>query len=76
MSYDLGTAKAPRLTGRALEAAAMALENPVTGLVATHKLLQDLGILDFRRAHIDEPPTVGPDLPRLGSINESEFDHY
>ncbi len=71
MTYDLGTAKAPRLTGRALEAAAMALENPATGLFATHKLLQDLGILAFRRAHIDEPPTVGPDLPRLASFNES-----
>lgn len=71
MTYDLGSAKAPRLTGRALEAAAMALENAATGLIATHKLLQDLGILDFRRAHIDEPPTVGPDLPRLASINES-----
>lgn len=67
MTYDLGTAKAPRLTGRALEAAAIALENPATGLIASHKLLQDLGILDFRRATIHEPPSVGPDLPRLAS---------
>jgi len=73
MTYDLGTAKAPRLTGRALEAAAMALENPAAGLLASHKLLQDLGIMDFRRAHIDEPPTVGPDLPRLASFHESGF---
>jgi len=69
MTYDLGTAKAPRLAGRALEAAAMALENPATGLLASHKLLQDLGILDFRRAPISEPPTVGPDLPRLNSFD-------
>ncbi|MBK9260883.1 MAG: amidase [Polyangiaceae bacterium] len=71
MTYDLGTAKAPRLAGRALEAATAALEHPVTGLLASHKLMQDLGILDFRRAHIPEPPTVGPDLPRLGSIDGS-----
>ncbi len=71
MTYDLGTAKAPRLTGRALETAARALENPATGLIASHKLLQDLGILEFRRAHIPEPPTVGPDLPRLASMTDS-----
>lgn len=71
MTYDLGTAKAPRLTGRALEVAAKALENPATGLLASHKLLQDLGILEFRRAHIPEPPAVGPDLPRLGSVADS-----
>lgn len=69
MTYDLGTAKAPRLAGRALEAAALALENPATGLLASHKLLQDLGILKFRRADIPEPPTVGPDLPRLASFD-------
>ncbi len=69
MTYDLGTAKAPRLTGRALEAAAITLENPATGLLASHKLLQDLGILEFRRADIPEPPTVGPDLPRTASFD-------
>lgn len=71
MTYDLGTAKAPRLAGRALEAAAAALEHPVTGLLASHKLMKDLGILDFRRAHIPEPPAVGPDLPRLASLDDS-----
>ncbi len=71
MTYDLRSAKAPRLAGRALEAAALALENPATGLVASHKLLQDLGILDFRRIPFSEPPSVGPDLPRLASANGS-----
>lgn len=71
MTYDLGTAKAPRLVGRALEAAALALENPATGLLASHKLLQDLGILDFRRAPITEPPAVRPDLPRLASCADA-----
>jgi Asp-tRNA(Asn)/Glu-tRNA(Gln) amidotransferase A subunit family amidase len=68
MTYDLGTAKAPRLTGRALETAARALEHPATGLIATRKLLQDLGILDFRKVHLSEAPSVGPDLPRLAAI--------
>lgn len=71
MTYDLGTAKAPRLTGRALETAAQALEHPATGWLAARKLLQDLGIFDFRRAHIPEPPTVGPDLPRHGALDAS-----
>ncbi len=71
MTYDLRSAKAPRLAGRALEAAALALENSATGLVASHKLLQDLGILDFRRVPLAEPPTVGPDLPRLASTDGS-----
>jgi Asp-tRNA(Asn)/Glu-tRNA(Gln) amidotransferase A subunit family amidase len=71
MSYDLGTAKAPRLTGRALETAARALEHPATGLLASRKLLQDLGILDFRKVHLTEAPSVGPDLPRLASIDVS-----
>lgn len=73
MTYDLGTAKAPRLTGRALETAARALEHPATGLLGTRKLLQDLGILDFRKVHLAEAPSVGPDLPRLAAIESLDY---
>ena len=68
MTYDLKTANAPRLAGFALEAAALALENPATGPLVGRKLMQDLGILSLRRAEIPEPPSVGPALPRPGAL--------
>lgn len=67
MTYDLKTANAPRLAGLALEAAALALENPATGPLVGQKLLKDLGILALRRAAIAEAPSVGPNLPRVGT---------
>jgi Asp-tRNA(Asn)/Glu-tRNA(Gln) amidotransferase A subunit family amidase len=72
MSYDLKSAAAPRLTGRALEAFAAALDNPAGGAVIIQKVLKDLGIIGLRRAEIAEPPSVGPALPRLSSMPSSE----
>ncbi|MRG93156.1 amidase [Polyangium spumosum] len=68
MTYDLKTAHAPRMTGLALEAAALALENPATGHLIGQKLLKDLGILDLRVTALHEAPSVAPDLPRPASL--------
>ena len=68
MTYDLKTANAPRMTGLALEAAALALENPATGHLIGQKLLKDLGILDLRVANLREAPSVAPNLPRPASL--------
>ncbi len=72
MTYDLKTANAPRMTGFALEAAALALENPATGHLIGQKLLKDLGILDLRFADLHEAPSVGPSLPRPASLEAAE----
>ena len=72
MTYDLKTAEAPRLSGIALEAAALALENPATGLLIGQKLLRDLGVFELRRAPLLEAPSVGPSLPRLGVLQAEE----
>jgi Asp-tRNA(Asn)/Glu-tRNA(Gln) amidotransferase A subunit family amidase len=71
MTYDLKIAETPRLVGLALEAAAHALENPATGALLGQKLLKDLGVLGLRLAEISETPSVGPVLPRPGSIERT-----
>ncbi|MDC3960269.1 amidase [Polyangium jinanense] len=71
MTYDLKTANAPRMTGLALEAAALALENPATGHLIGQKLLKDLGILDLRYSDLRDAPSVVPSLPRPASFTAS-----
>jgi Asp-tRNA(Asn)/Glu-tRNA(Gln) amidotransferase A subunit family amidase len=68
MAYDLVSAKAPRLAGVALQAAAAVLENPITGALVQGRLLEDAGIGNFRRTPVDETPSVLPDLPRTSTI--------
>jgi Asp-tRNA(Asn)/Glu-tRNA(Gln) amidotransferase A subunit family amidase len=68
MPYDLQTVAAPRLTGTALAAAVLALENPIGAAVLGPKLMRDAGIERFRAQVIAEPPSVVPPLPRPGML--------
>ncbi len=72
MTYDLVAARAPRLTGLALQALAGALENPVTAALLVPKLLADAGIAAFREAVLPDPPSVLPPLPRVSSLPAAE----
>ncbi|AUX44947.1 amidase [Sorangium cellulosum] len=72
MPYDLKTAAAPRLAGRALQALAAALDNPAAGALLLQKLHRDVGVLAMRRAELPEPPSVCPVLPRPSSMFATE----
>lgn len=67
MPYDLKTARAPRLTGTGLAAAAWLLETGPTRALLAPGLLRDTGVAAFRRVHLTEAPSVLPALPRLAS---------
>ncbi len=64
MSYDLKAIAAPRLSGRALEAFAAAMENAAAGPLLIRKLYTDTGVDALRAARVHESPSVAPPLPR------------
>lgn len=64
MTYDLKTARAPRLAGLALSAAAGLLESPLTRSLLVPGLLRDTGVAGFRDLHLAEAPAVAPPVPR------------
>jgi Asp-tRNA(Asn)/Glu-tRNA(Gln) amidotransferase A subunit family amidase len=63
MSYQPRQMKAPRLTGGSLKMVVRIAEGSGPGALLRRKMLADVGIADFRNAHVDEPPTPLPELP-------------
>ncbi len=70
MSYDLGSIKAPRLAGRALQLFTIALERAPSKWLLLRKLIKDSGIEKFRRRALREAPSVQPPLPVRSSLGE------
>ena len=68
MAYDLKSIAAPRLSGRALQLFAAAMENAASGPLLISKLYEDTGVNALRAARVQESPSVAPSLPRLGSM--------
>jgi len=64
VSYDLEKIKAPHVTGLAMHAFTLAIENPVLRAVLLPGLLRDAGFDGFRARRLDEEPSVHPALPR------------
>lgn len=64
MSYDLEKIKAPHVTGLAMHAFTLAIENPLLRAVLLPGLLRDAGFDGFRARRLDEEPSVHPALPR------------
>jgi Asp-tRNA(Asn)/Glu-tRNA(Gln) amidotransferase A subunit family amidase len=60
MTYDLKTARLPKLGTAALRAVVALAENPVVGPALISKLKKDGGISGIRDLHVDEPPTLMP----------------
>ena len=60
MTYDLKTARLPRLGTAALRAVVALTENPIVGPALIRKLKKDGGISGIRDLHVDEPPTLMP----------------
>ena len=60
MTYDLTTARLPKLGTAALRAVVALTENPIVGPSLISKLKQDGGISGLRDLRIDEPPTLMP----------------
>jgi Asp-tRNA(Asn)/Glu-tRNA(Gln) amidotransferase A subunit family amidase len=62
MTYDLTTARLPKLGTAALRAVVALAENPVVGPALISKLKKDGGISGIRDLRVDEPPTLMPIL--------------
>ncbi len=65
-SYDLKSLNLPRITGRALHAAAAALENPLVGPLALRKLMADAGFAAWRKRGVDHAPAFTSRSPAPG----------
>ncbi len=62
MSYVRKATRAPRLTGRALEAVVKLAETPGAGALLRARMLAELGVTELRRADMEEQPTPWPVL--------------
>lgn len=60
MPYDLTHVKAPVLRGRGLRLMTALLERPALAALVAPLLTRGLGIKEFRRAQIADPPTFQP----------------
>jgi hypothetical protein len=60
VTYDLKTARLPKLGTAALRVVVALTENPIVGPVLINKLKKDGGISGIRDLHVDEPPTLMP----------------
>ena len=60
MTYDLTTARLPKLGTGSLRAVVALTENPIVGPALISKLKKDGGISGIRDLRVDEPPTLMP----------------
>ncbi len=74
MIYDLKKIKAPHVTGLAMHAFTLAIENPLLRSVLLPGLLRDAGFDGFRARRLDEDPSVHPPLPRNQSAGVEEHE--
>jgi len=72
VSYDLKKIKAPHVTGLAMHAFTIALENSVVRSLVLPGLLRDAGFDGFRARRLDEEPAVHPPLPRNQSAAQAQ----
>ena len=70
MTYDLKKIKAPHVTGLAMHAFTLALENPLIRSLVLPGLLRDAGFEGFRDRRLVEEPSVAPPLPRRQSVEQ------
>ncbi len=70
MTYDLAPIAAPRLAGTSLRLVTALLECGLTRWALLPTLLKNAGLVQFRQRLLDEVPTVRPDLPRVGDLDE------
>jgi Asp-tRNA(Asn)/Glu-tRNA(Gln) amidotransferase A subunit family amidase len=70
VSYDLKKIKAPHVTGLAMRAFTVALENSVVRSLLLPGLLRDAGFDGFRARRLDDEPSVHPPLPRNQSVTQ------
>ena len=64
MSYDLKKIKAPHVSGIAMHAFTVALENSIIRSLILPGLLRDAGFDGFRARRLDDEPSVHPPLPQ------------
>lgn len=60
VAYSLESLDLPKLSGRPLQAFALAMENSATRAMMLGRLLEQGGITKLRKQHFDEPPTLYP----------------
>ena len=72
MSYDLKKIKAPHVTGMAMHAFTVALENSIIRSLVLPGLLRDAGFDGFRARRLDDEPSVYPPLPRNQTAEQQQ----
>jgi Asp-tRNA(Asn)/Glu-tRNA(Gln) amidotransferase A subunit family amidase len=70
VTYDMQTARTPRLRGRALRALVALLESPATRPLVARRVLRDSGVETLRAQDLPDPPAVRPDLPHRDMLAE------